>query len=167
MESEENTYQAPNSELTSGSEVELASRGKRLAAALIDGLIAMVCGVLFWVIMGKWDAMLTGAYQPGIGMNLLGAVFGFAIFAAIHGHFLKTRGQTLGKMALNIRIVRLDGTLERFIPLFGKRYVAIGAVTLIPVIGLVVALVDVLMIFRSDRRCLHDLIAGTRVVSAR
>jgi uncharacterized RDD family membrane protein YckC len=33
-------------------------------------------------------------------------------------------------------------------------------------IGPVLALVDVLLIFRNDRRCGHDLIAGTRVVHA-
>jgi uncharacterized RDD family membrane protein YckC len=33
-------------------------------------------------------------------------------------------------------------------------------------IGWIFALVDALFIFREDRRCLHDFIAGTRVVRA-
>jgi len=33
--------------------------------------------------------------------------------------------------------------------------------------GLVYSLVDVLLIFRRSRRCLHDLIAGTQVAMAR
>jgi len=28
-------------------------------------------------------------------------------------------------------------------------------------------LIDVLMIFKRDRRCLHDLVAGTQVLSVR
>ncbi len=34
----------------------------------------------------------------------------------------------------------------------------------IPLIGLLFWVVDCCFIFRDDRRCLHDLIAGTRVV---
>ena len=36
----------------------------------------------------------------------------------------------------------------------------------IPGIGNLYALIDVLCIFREDRRCLHDLIADTNVVEA-
>jgi uncharacterized RDD family membrane protein YckC len=31
-------------------------------------------------------------------------------------------------------------------------------------LGGLLAVVDVLFVFRRDRRCLHDLVAGTRVV---
>jgi uncharacterized RDD family membrane protein YckC len=40
-------------------------------------------------------------------------------------------------------------------------------VALIPVIGGFLPLVDVLFIFRHDRRCIHDLLAGTNVVKVR
>jgi hypothetical protein len=35
----------------------------------------------------------------------------------------------------------------------------------IPFVGNFVGLVDALMIFGEDHRCLHDRIAGTRVIS--
>jgi uncharacterized RDD family membrane protein YckC len=38
---------------------------------------------------------------------------------------------------------------------------------MIPIFGLFFVLADTLMIFRADRRCLHDLMAGTRVVKVR
>ena len=36
---------------------------------------------------------------------------------------------------------------------------------MIPVIGSFLGLLDVLFIFRQDRRCLHDMVAGTEVIS--
>jgi uncharacterized RDD family membrane protein YckC len=38
-------------------------------------------------------------------------------------------------------------------------------VSLIPAGGFIV-LIDALLIFKKDRRCLHDIVAGTRVVKA-
>jgi hypothetical protein len=39
------------------------------------------------------------------------------------------------------------------------------SVSLVPGIGALAVTVDDLFIFRTDRRCLHDLIAGTKVVA--
>ena len=39
-------------------------------------------------------------------------------------------------------------------------------VSMIPLVGVLLVWVDILMIFRRDRRCAHDLVAGTRVVKA-
>jgi hypothetical protein len=38
------------------------------------------------------------------------------------------------------------------------------AIAMIPYVGNVIALIDVLMIFRTSRKCLHDDIAGTKVI---
>jgi uncharacterized RDD family membrane protein YckC len=76
------------------------------------------------------------------------------------------RGQTVGKAALRVRIVRMDGTRANAWHLFGLRYGVGMVATSIPFVGLAYGLVDALMIFRDSRRCLHDLIAGTKVVTA-
>jgi uncharacterized RDD family membrane protein YckC len=34
----------------------------------------------------------------------------------------------------------------------------------IPVVNFILPLLDALFIFREDRRCIHDLIAGTKVI---
>ena len=49
--------------------------------------------------------------------------------------------------------------------LLGLRYVLVMLVQAIPMIGQLLGLIDALFIFRGDRRCVHDLIAGTKVVS--
>jgi hypothetical protein len=35
---------------------------------------------------------------------------------------------------------------------------------LVPILGAIFWITDSLFIFRADRRCLHDLMAGTKVV---
>ena len=45
-----------------------------------------------------------------------------------------------------------------------KRMLPVSIASAIPIIGSFLVLIDTLMIFRSDRRCLHDLIAHTQVL---
>ena len=42
-----------------------------------------------------------------------------------------------------------------------------GLIGAIPLVGTVFSLVNICFIFREDRRCIHDLMAGTHVVEAR
>ena len=70
-------------------------------------------------------------------------------------------GQTLGKKALRIRIVKMDtGENGGFVPNVLLRLIVNGLLGIIPLYGLV----DILFIFRGDRPCIHDMIAGTQVV---
>ncbi|HIB35817.1 MAG TPA: hypothetical protein EYO26_05415, partial [Dehalococcoidia bacterium] len=39
-----------------------------------------------------------------------------------------------------------------------------GLIGIFPMIGGIIQLVDVMFIFRNDRKCIHDLIAGTVVI---
>jgi uncharacterized RDD family membrane protein YckC len=88
---------------------------------------------------------------------------GLAIFQT---YLLSTRGQTLGKRWMGIKIVKLDGTAPGFVHAVLLRIFVNALIGSIPKAGGVYSLVDVLMIFRQDRRCAHDLIASTRVVKA-
>lgn len=77
---------------------------------------------------------------------------------------LHQSGQTIGKRALDIAVVRSNGepvALSRYILL---RVLVVGLFGAIPVVGRFVGLVDPLLIFGKERRCLHDLIADTIVV---
>jgi uncharacterized RDD family membrane protein YckC len=143
----------------------LAGRWTRLGAALIDGILA---GLIFWAI-----SIFTpfNIFRPGLRGGLVlvlieNTIAGFAIFLVLHGYLLQTRGQTIGKMLLGIRIVRTDGTRASLGRLAGLRYFANSVIALIPVVGWVYGLLDVLMIFRESRKCLHDNIADTIVVKA-
>ncbi|MGN7725454.1 RDD family protein [Luteimonas sp. 22616] len=146
---------------------ELAGRWARLGAAIIDGII-MLAVVMPVMYMGGYMQAATAAAQAGeqvpFGTTLMWAVIGFVIFVVVQGFPLNATGQTWGKKALKIKIVDLAGNKPPLGRLLGLRYLPIQVASNVPMIGPVLALVDVLLIFRNDRRCGHDLIAGTRVV---
>jgi uncharacterized RDD family membrane protein YckC len=85
----------------------------------------------------------------------------------LHGYYLKVGGQTIGKKIVGIRIADLNNNIPGFAKVLGLRYLPIQAAALIPIVGFLYPLVDVLFIFFPDRRCLHDLIAGTKVVKVK
>ena len=93
-------------------------------------------------------------------------MIGFTVMVAIQGYPLAQSGQTWGKKLLKLKIVNLDGSQPDFLRLVGLRYGSTQLISLVPFVGGLYGLVDSLFIFREDRRCLHDLIAGTRVVVA-
>ena len=78
----------------------------------------------------------------------------------------KATGQTWAKKLLQMKIVGPDGEKPDFGKLLALRYLTTQAINLVPVVGPLYVLVDVLFIFGDERRCLHDRIAGTRVVVA-
>jgi uncharacterized RDD family membrane protein YckC len=80
-------------------------------------------------------------------------------------------GQTVGKRFVGIRIARPDGTKAGFWRIFLMRSLLMSLVQRVlgvasPLLALGFVLADVLMIFREDRRCLHDVVADTIVVEA-
>jgi uncharacterized RDD family membrane protein YckC len=141
----------------------LAERGTRLAAALIDGALTL----LIYVPLLAFIPMFSGAREPG-GAEVV-AVIGAVALVAIglivwNCLWLHESGQTPGKRAMGIRIVCRDGSRATLGRLVGLRLFAMFLI--IMVFGVLSALVDKLLIFGDERRCLHDLIADTIVVQA-
>lgn len=160
-----NPYAAPKAQVDDKVEpgvIELAGRGQRLGAAIIDALIGIVLAVPIWMILGLSDYMAQGI-EPPFAVMLASIVLGFVFFIVVHGYFLR-QGQTVGKKLLGIRITDLDDNLVSFWRLIGWRYAPLSASMIIPVVGNFLPLIDSLFVFRSDRRCIHDLIAGTKVI---
>jgi uncharacterized RDD family membrane protein YckC len=162
----QNPYQAPRANVAVQEEadaVELAGRGQRLGAAILDALIALVWSVPLMLLLGVFDYAMRGRPLPWT-LLLASTVIGFIMFLAVHGFFLKRNGQTLGKKIVGIRISDLENNVPRFGKVIALRYMPIWGISLIPVVGPLLSIVDVLFIFRSDRRCVHDLLAGTKVL---
>jgi uncharacterized RDD family membrane protein YckC len=143
----------------------LASRLSRLGASLVDAFIGLAIGVPIMFMTGYLQRAME--QQASVTETVLYSVGGMVFFLLLHGYFLATRGQTIGKMLLGVRIVNYDtGELLSFAKLIGLRVVPVWLVSSIPMAGGCLALVDTLFIFGSEQRCVHDLIAGTKVVQA-
>jgi uncharacterized RDD family membrane protein YckC len=159
-----NPFAAPRAELEGGvvvAEQQLADRGTRLVAVLLDSVVALPLVILGVVVAvaGKGNDTLVAI---GIGVVVLAAI-ALVVYQIV---LLSTRGQTLGKRWMKVKIVALDGTNPGFVKAVLLRAFVNGLIGGVPYLGMIYSLVDILMIFREDRRCIHDLIAGTRVVAA-
>ena len=144
----------------------LASRWKRLGGALIDAILALAVMMPIMVVTGVYQQMSEGR-EMSIGQNILFFLIGQGVFLAINGYLLATQGQTVGKKLIGTRIVAFaDGQRLPLGIIYGLRYLPLSAFTLVPVVGILPSFIDPLLIFQKDKRCLHDRIAGTKVVDA-
>ena len=164
--SDENPFAPPESDVTVDQSGDLASRGVRLGGAIIDGLVAMMVMLPAMYMFGYWERAMVG--EQTTSDLVLFSGLGFVAFVAAHGYLLATHGQTIGKRILGTRIVSVDdGSILPFWKVITYGYLPVQLLSIIPVIGPLFGLADSLAIFREDRRCIHDLIAGTKVIVAK
>lgn len=158
-------------------EAPLAGRGERLLAQLLDNVIflalALPGGIMIALAAARAGFRFAMGLEnlatvAGIGAGVAVLAFAGIILAIVQLWMLITRGQTLGKRIMEIRIVRLDDESNPgFVHVFLLRAIVPGILGAIPMVGWGFTLTDIFFIFRADRRCLHDLIAHTKVVKAK
>ena len=149
----------------------LAGRGQRFVAVVLDGiLMCLIVWPLFLAFGGSLFMGFTPGTPPdfnGLMMKMVGAGMpGYIVAALVQGASLHAFGGTLGKKLMGLRIVRTDGSRAGFVRLFFGRGAAAVLPGFIPLLGGLYVLVDLLLIFRDSRQCLHDQIADTIVVTA-
>ena len=168
-----NPYQAPRSSVESTQDgLVLASRWNRLFARIIDGILLLLLSMplLYWF-TGDWLGVTStddfdifwSSDSPLIFVEFLISI---GVFVAVNTYLLANRGQTVGKFLLKIRIV--DYYTEEIPKLRFSLVLREGIMTLLNLFGFLgafIALVDVLFIFATNKRCLHDYWAFTKVVS--
>lgn len=156
--------------LGNGETRRLASPGKRLGARLIDWVILCV-GALIISALGFGGSAVLGSSGTDAGMGAaIGALFGtmlMVLFLAIAYEVTLTaiRGQTVGKMAVGIRVARAD---NGDVPGWGKsiiRWALPNLMCLIPIIGWVGGLLTYISLTWDDRRQgWHDKAGATVVI---
>ena len=131
----------------------LAGRGARLGAYLIDWiLVSVITGVI-----GYMTGLLERLMNQDTTATLLLAAIGLVVYGVINGRLLATRGQTVGKKLVGVRIV--DAPTRQIVAVwksFGLRVAVIQAITAVPLVG---------ALFGAAGRALHLWRAST--VSAR
>ena len=142
---------------------QLAGRVERLGAAILDTVFQ---SLVLWLVSlltpyNPWDTQGRDAWS----FNGVSMAIGVLIFLMLNGYLLATRGQTIGKLLLKIRITRPSGEAASITRL-ALRYGAGFAAGLVMAVIWVYSLIDCLLIFRKSRRCLHDVIGDTIVVKA-
>lgn len=138
--------------------LELASIGRRFGALFIDGLllsvpmIIIIFALIFASVSGKNNNFNPIWIQPA-------ALLVIALYVVYEALMLAARGQTLGKMAMKVKVVRIDGTPISTGQAWGRALMRQILASCLSIFNYLPAF------FTKDRTCLHDLVANTRVVN--
>lgn len=129
---------------------------KRIGAIILDNfLLAIPTYAVMFAVIG-FSGVFSGK-EPGPGILLM-YIPGFTFPVLYEGLMLSLRnGQTVGKMALSIRVVRPDGS-----PISGGQAWGRAALRMILSCGIIIDYIPVF--FTEEKTTLHDMIAGTRVI---
>ena len=151
-------------DIQSGTEagvLELASIGRRFGAQWVDGLLFMLLFVPAYLFLALGAGTASAPPDPGLGLTALLTVVGAVVILLYEGLMLSSRGQTLGKMAVGIKVVTPEGR-----DISGGQ--AWGRALVRQVFFSYFALVNYLpALFTKQRTAVHDLAAKTRVVRCR
>ncbi len=147
--------------------------GTRFAAKLIDGVLVAVALSVISAVLGF--AAFGMGMRSGYGTDLLSALISTAIVVGYYAFMESTRGHTVGKMILRLRVQNLEGqnpTREQ--ALRRNAYLAVSLIGILPLVGAFItglasltAVLYVAVTINNDplaRRGWHDRFGGTRVV---
>jgi uncharacterized RDD family membrane protein YckC len=146
----------------------------RLLARFIDGIILAIVGAIITIPFG-----ITQFGSRDVGTSIAVAILGGLIVAAIGIAYevilTSQRGQTIGKMAVGIKIVRNDGQ-PLDIQSAATRYspsIVLSLLGIIPIVGilaalgsLVLAITNIVWVF-SKKSSVYDKVGNTSVISAK
>jgi uncharacterized RDD family membrane protein YckC len=136
---------------------------RRLAAGILDTALGLTLFGLasMWLVLGVWALRGLPRELPTLLLLYAGVLgLGMGLHLIYHVVLLGGCGQTVGRMALGIAVVRADGRA----PGYGRALLrALGNFVTLLTLGLA-ALVA---LFNREGRDLADLVSGTRVIRLR
>ena len=139
----------------------------RLAGVALDNIIMLIVAMPGIIVIGL-AANSRGTHELMVGAGIFLALLGALAVIIYNIVSLTTKGQTIAKMMLKIRIVLYNDqqTPPGFTRTVLLRSIIPALVFCLPYLGMILFFLDNILIFREDRRCAHDLLAGTIVVRA-
>lgn len=149
-----------------------SSRLKRFGGHMVDGLLlAFTGGMGFLLLLAlirseliPSDVFTGRSVSSSDKMNAYLAFYFFpTCLSLIQWNMIATQGQSIGKKLLGMTIVRHDGTNPGFLQGVVMRNWLRHLLNMVPLF----ALADALFIFGENKRCLHDILAGTHVIDHR
>jgi uncharacterized RDD family membrane protein YckC len=140
-------------------DVSAAAFPSRMAARLIDMIIQLIAlGLGFFVIFEAIGVVSADAVLAIVTVSLVLVIVGYpTIFETL------SRGKTLGKMALGLRVVADDGSAVRFRQALIRALAGIFEIWILPLAP--VALITSMVSAKGKR--LGDMFAGTYVIQER
>jgi len=132
----------------------------RVVAALVDGLVVAALQLLLSVALGAVTFSMTSNMAPdvqGAAMSITW-IAGSFLSVVYYVFFTGYNGQTLGKMALRIRVIRTDGSSIGYGKAFVREVIGKFISSILLMIGYL------LVAFDAKKQGLHDKMAGTYVV---
>ena len=132
--------------------------GFRFLAYILDTMVIVFPAMIMWVMLGNplpenWDQVMN---QPE-GYDRL-QIMVFFLTMAYHTGLITYLGTTAGKRLFGLYVVRTNGSRVGFVRALGRFIISAVSANLLLGIPFLVIL------FRSDRRGVHDLICGTVVI---
>lgn len=150
----------------------LAEWWRRAVAAVIDGVvIAVIAGIIFVPLAAIGVTVDTDGGVVALVLAFVVAALVVAAAALVYQPFMlwRTNGQTVGKMATGIRVVKTDRTPMDLVTAILREVVLKSIVLgiLASITFSIAYLVDWLWpLFDDENRALHDFPVRTRVVRA-
>lgn len=153
----------------------LAEPVMRIAARFIDYIIWFVIVMVFAVIFIGSLAVGGNVDDVSFVATFLAGLLASAAIAAYETVLVGMKGQTLGKMALGLKVVRVDGSpadmrdgFMRILPYFALGVLASIIPILPQLISFIIGVVSLIFLFTdANRQTVWDKVAKTLVVSTK
>lgn len=174
-----NYYNTPKARLENSLDIPAVAAPlvPRFLAGVLDMLLlllvdAAVLAVLAWLYGETLVQQMYLFFNPTTVNSLLliltvsaiGLCLGVVIYSLLNFALL-VNGQTIGKRLFKLKIVSLIDEPLSWKDIVIKRFLPFWACLSVPYVGSILLFIDLLPCLTKRRRCLHDMIAKTRVIS--
>ena len=138
-----------------GGALDYAGVWKRFGALFLDGLVVNVPLYIIFMLIAFAASDTKGQPHPFVAFAGIPLMFAQMIY---EGLMLSAKdGQTLGKIAMRLRVVRPDGSSISSGQAWGRSAMRL-------VLGCLWIVDYIPVFFTAEKTTLHDMVAGTRVV---